>query len=341
MASKSRRISALSAGYPLTAANAKARWPMFFLYPGERIVAAILALLGVALLLSLALRPVEVAWPVFIGGFVFYGMVLVTGLWLRLIPRLHRVSVALVALGFYPIFASVLALVNYLQFPLGRPLIDPLLMRLDAGIGYDWAAAVAWLADRPQLSKLMAASYLSALGQLGLVLLVLGLTGRIVALHRLLVTGMLASCATVAFWTAFPSIGPAAFVLIEPEIAARAGLLVTNDYGAFLRDLVDHGLRRIDGHQMLGTVAFPSFHIVMALLAMWFARGTWLFWPCVVNLILMTPATAIHGGHHAVDLAGGLALFVGAAWIAARLLPDSAGQAPAPRPVPAPAGAPA
>lgn len=294
---------------------------MFTLYPAERLGFLILALLG-AVLAALHLRgEAEVVWAAFLDGFVFYGAIMAAGLALRALGRAPRVSLTLVALGFYPIFASLLALVGYMQFPLSRPLIDPLLLRIDASLGYDWALGVAWLADNPGVSRALAWVYLSALPQLALLLVVLGALGRVTALHRLVITGMLAGLMMMAFWAVWPSFGPSALVALDPEVARRAGVLVTNAYGAELMRLSVEGIGRIEKHQLLGTVAFPSFHILMAVLAAWFARGTWLVWPYAVLNLAMLPATALHGGHHAVDLAGGVVLFVLAYALACRWVP--------------------
>ncbi len=172
------------------------------------------------------------------------------------------------------------------------------------------------------MSQLLSRSYFSALPQLAILLLILGLTGRLLAPHRLLLTGMIAGMVSVAIWTLFPSFGPSAVVTLDPDVAARAGLKVTSDYGAALMRMAEDGLGRIERHQMLGAIAFPSMHIVMAALAAWFSRGTWVFWPMAANGVLMLPATALHGGHHMIDLAGGLTVFAFALWAARWLLPD-------------------
>jgi membrane-associated phospholipid phosphatase len=166
-----------------------------------------------------------------------------------------------------------------------------------------------WLAQYPDVAWLLKYVYLSSFPQLLALLLLLGLLGRVDRLHQFLLTGMMAGVLTIGFWTIWPSFGPSAYLQIDPQVIAAAHLLVTPDYGANLMDLAQNGIGRIEKHQMLGTVAFPSFHIVMAFMAAWFARGTWLFWPYLVLNILMVPATLTHGGHHLIDVFGGVAMF--------------------------------
>jgi hypothetical protein len=307
---------------------------MFHLWSGERICLGILALFAAVLAVQYQFGNTEVDWDAFIYDFVIFGLIIAAGLLMRMSGRMPLSSLTMMALGIYPVFASVLAIMCYLQFPFNRPAIDPLLLRIDTALGYDWAAGVAWLAENPGLSRILAAVYVSSLPQLTILLLVLGVLGRVSALHRMLVTGLLGGLLVFGFWAFWPSFGPSALVQIDPEVARRAGLLVTNEYGAELMRLAVEGAGRIEKHQVLGVVAFPSFHIVMALLAALFARGTWLFWPYLALNLAMIPATALHGGHHAVDLIGGAALFALAYAIACGLVP--AGQvitSGVPRPV--------
>ena len=71
-----------------------------------------------------------------------------------------------------------------------------------------------------------------------------------------------------------------------------------------------------------GLVAFPSIHMVMALMVAWYSRGTWAFFAFCVSSLLMIPATLLHGGHHLSDLFGGLALFALAVSLARWLVRD-------------------
>ncbi len=252
---------------------------MSYLQLGERRCLAVLGCVAALLATLAGLSPTAIGWEAFLPTFALFGAIALFGMWLRLRGAMPRLAATLIAVGIFPVFSTLLALINYLQFPLARPLIDAHLLRLDAALGYDWAAGVAWLAEHPRLSAVMAAVYAAALPSLGLLLIWLGMTGRHVQMFRLLICGMLAAMATLAFWTAFPSFGPSAHVPLDPEVAARAGVLVTNAYGAHLLELGRVGVARIEGHQILGVVAFPSFHIVMGILAAWYARGTLLMVP--------------------------------------------------------------
>lgn len=295
---------------------------MVQLHPGEKLCLAIIAFAGLAMMLAVYLSPTEVVWDEFRAGFLFSGWIVLAGFGLRLLNWFSKISVTLVAVGFFPIYANAAALAAYMVFPLSRPLIDMQLMAMDHALGYDWAQAVIWLADYPGLADLMRVVYLSSMPQLLMLLIVLGLMGRVLALHRMLATGMIAGIMTYAFWMLFPSFGPSAYQSLPAEVVAVTGLLASPDYGAMLMDLALNGVERIEKHKLLGTVAFPSFHIFMALLAVWFARGTALFWPYLLLNIIILPATLTHGGHHLVDVPAGALVFWLAYLLVCKLLPE-------------------
>lgn len=293
---------------------------MFFLYRAERISCAILCLLALSLSILQALGGTRIFWPAFLGGLTLFGLIVMIGLGLRVLGVLPRLSQTLFALGLLPIYSTFLALIGYMFFPLNRPLVDDLLFAADASLGYDWAVLVKWLAAHPDFSALLRLIYLSSFYQLALLLIYLGLTGRRQALHAMVVTLMVSGILVTAFWAVWPSFGPAAYIDIPADVAAASQLLVTPEYGAHLMRLAQDGMDAVGEHMILGAVAFPSFHIVMAMIAVWFARGTWLVWPYTAANMLMIPATLGHGGHHLTDLVGGVVLFVFAFMLMKHLL---------------------
>ena len=68
---------------------------------------------------------------------------------------------------------------------------------------------------------------------------------------------------------------------------------------------------------MKGLVGFPSFHTAQAIVVAWYARKLGvLFYPFLVFNILVIASTPIQGGHHIVDVIGGLAVAALAIWLA-------------------------
>jgi len=84
-----------------------------------------------------------------------------------------------------------------------------------------------------------------------------------------------------------------------------------------------------------GLVGFPSFHTAQAIIAIWYARRLKrFFYPFLVFNILVVASTPIQGGHHVVDVIGGLAVAAFAIWFAStaarRLIRARPGSPPVP-----------
>jgi hypothetical protein len=293
---------------------------MTYLHKGEWLALGIIATVVLWTAIAQQIGRIEIDWGSFVPGIRFYGLIAAFGLLLRWRGHADHLAAMFIVIGLLPVFASVLSIANMAAFPLQRPLIDETLFAIDRAFGYEWDKAVAWLAAYPAFSQLLAKIYQSSFPQMFVLVLLLGLTGRTARLHHFLLTAMITSLVTLAFWLLWPSFGPAAYLEIAPEVIAASGLVVTPDYGAVLMHFAEHGLGRVESHLVLGTVAFPSYHIVMALLVVWFARGTVAFWPALAVNLFMIPATLTHGGHHMIDLLGGGVSFAFATLLAGRLL---------------------
>ncbi|MBS3980714.1 MAG: phosphatase PAP2 family protein [Rhodobacteraceae bacterium] len=191
---------------------------------------------------------------------------------------------------------------------------------IDAALGYHWPGLIAWLADHPALAQALGYVYHSSLAQILLTIILLAALSRTLDLHRFLLVGIVTLILAVAIWWTVPSIGPSAFQQIPEAHRLATGLYYSPAYGELLRSLVEVGPRQISPEVVTGVVAFPSYHMIMALMVVWFTRGTLAFLPAALVNTAMIPATLSHGGHHLVDLFGGLAVFALGVWIANRLI---------------------
>lgn len=288
------------------------------LFPAEGWLAAATASLVPASLALAALRGQAVDWAGFLPGLAPGAALVAIGLLARARGSMDRLSLFLVASGIFIGFLAASSVFTFLLFPLPRPTVDAQLAAIDAWLGYDWPALVGWLAERPGLSRLLRAVYLSSIWQMFGVIVTLALLRRRADLHRFLAVGIAGLGITVAIWWLWPSVGPSAGAPLDPGIAARASLLVDSRVGAELMRMVRDGNPVITPGIITGVVAFPSFHMMMACMAVWYLRRTPLFWPALAVNALMVPATLAHGAHHLVDLIGAAALFGLLAPVAAR-----------------------
>ncbi|MBL6431638.1 MAG: phosphatase PAP2 family protein [Alphaproteobacteria bacterium] len=246
---------------------------------------------------------------------------LALGLYYRVSRRDPNIALAAMAAGLFILFTISISVFNYLLLPVGPRRIDGLLMHIDWLMGYSWPDLVAAMSTMPTFGRALGFVYMSSLFQFVLLILTLGLTGRAAELHRFLLTGVLAVSLSILFWFVFPSSGPSAYFDIAPDVIARLGMVVGPAYGEELNRLALEGVSLVSPRDVLGLVAFPSVHLVMALMAVWFASSVRPLFVLFVLVNLPMPlAVLVHGGHHLVDLFGGLAVFALSVALSARLL---------------------
>lgn len=278
---------------------------------------AAIGLLAVALAISMQR---QVNWPPFVGGYAATLGLAAIGGYVRQAKAAPRVALALIGAAIFTGFTAVSSIFIFALFPLPNPLIDPTLIEADAVLGYHWPSAVALLAQYPGVAAVLGYIYHSSLVQILLVIVLLAALSREVALYRFLVVGIMTLIFAVAIWWFIPSVGPSAFQSIPEADRLATGLYFDPAYGEHLMNLVQIGPRQISPEVITGVVAFPSYHMIMALMVVWFARGTFAFLPFAAVNTAMVPATLTHGGHHLVDLLAGLAVFALSVWITNRLI---------------------
>ncbi len=207
----------------------------------------------------------------------------------------------------FVLFTIAGSIFNYLLLPVGARRIDPFLIELDAIVGFSWTEAVSYVASMPSLANVLRFIYMSSLPQLIIIILILGFSGRRERLHQFLLTGIFGALTAVAIWAVFPSSGPSAFEVLPSELSNS--FVVGSAYGVELNRLAIEGPSFLSPKDALGLIAFPSFHTVMACMAVWFMSGNKAFPFFLLVNILMLPAILVHGGHHLVDILGGFAVF--------------------------------
>ena len=94
---------------------------------------------------------------------------------------------------------------------------------------------------------------------------------------------------------------------------ADAGLVVNGRYAEHLWALRAGQLNSIGADQMLGLIAFPSFHSSLAVLAAYALYPIRFVGPLALALnVLVILSVPVQGGHHLVDIPAGVAVAVAA-----------------------------
>ena len=291
-------------------------------YEAEAISAGlIVAITGAAIVLA-ETRGVRIVYASFAVHYLVATALIGLATIYRRLGRAPEISLTLMSCAIFVLFTNGGAVLNYLLIRPGSVPIDGMLMRADAALGFDWVSFAGQVSQFGWVARMLGWVYQSSLVQLGAMILVLGLSGRQVTLHRFVLSGLLCSCFSLLIWALAPSFGPSPYVGLSPAVELRLGRVVDPAYAAQLMALLRDGASSIDAHHLIGLIAFPSMHTVMAAMAVWYSRRTIVFWPLAGLNLLMIPAILVHGGHHLVDVFGGLGVFaVVLVWVR-RLVPD-------------------
>jgi PAP2 superfamily len=289
--------------------------------PVEKFAVVIILALAALDVGLLGFKGVEIDVPGYLRALSIGGLLIGLGQFYRRFRLNEAIALPTTAAGLFIVFTIVGSVFNYLLFPLVSTPIDAKLVRIDSLFGFDWPSYVDLFLPYPMVSAALGLVYLSSLVQLISVILLLGFAARQEDLHRFLATGIIGALMTICFWAVFPSFGTSTVHQIPAETARSLGLVVRAEYGQELLRLAAIGVERITPKEVLGLIAFPSFHTVMACMSVWFTRGLRKIWPVfiVINLAML-PAILLHGGHHMSDIFGGLVVFFAALPLSAAIM---------------------
>lgn len=291
------------------------------LLPAERIMLGVTVILAAAAAALIAARGYAVDVPghltVFGGGTALIAL----GFFYRFTARNDAIAATLIATGAYIYFAAAAAAFNHALLPIWRAPIDPALAAIDAAVGFHWPDVLAAAAQWPLLVEVTRYAYMSSIIQFAIIVPLLGLGGRTRELQIFMLASVLCCLATVGFWAVFPSLGTTSIYPLAVELERTVAPQLGSGYGEDMWRLATAGPQIISPNDARGLISAPSFHTVMALLAI---HATWSIayarWPFLLVNALVLPGTIIHGAHHLVDVVLGAGLTVLGVLLAARLL---------------------
>ncbi|MGB3901064.1 MAG: phosphatase PAP2 family protein [Mesorhizobium sp.] len=278
--------------------------------PEEAISGSIIATLFAIDLLLILLRRAQVDWQNYFINLSIGVAALVVGLYYRRGDRSEPLALAAIWSALFIFFTNACSTFNTLLLPTGPSTLDPILASIDARLGYSWLSTLKFMGGYPLTAQLLKPLYLSTIIQLFALVVVLALTGRKKQLMRLQLAAIVGVLMSIAIWYVAPSFGPSTMEEVPHQLARRIGLLIAAEQAEQLRLVAVHGPILLSPKDTLGLVAFPSVHALMACLVVWFSTSIRrLFFPVAVINTAMVPAILIHGGHHLIDVIGGIAMF--------------------------------
>lgn len=289
----------------------------------ERLIQRI-TLATMVLCVALAtLKGVAVDIPAYTNAVGIGLLLIVVGIVYRRTGRDQRIGSTAICAGWFILFTLSLSLFNYLLMPHWAPTIDVYLAEIDLLLfGYHWPDFVRANAANPITYEAMRYAYLSTLPQIACLLIVLGLSGRTREMYALMTTVTLAGTMTVVAWGVVPSLGPSALYELG-GMAGHAAPVVEASYGREIARLLREGATFLSPDEIRGLIAFPSFHIVLAMAAIVYSRQVgWLFPLFVAINLLVLPGVLVHGGHHLVDIPAGMLVFAVAMRLSRQAVPQ-------------------
>lgn len=279
--------------------------------PGEWFVVRILLALAVLDAVLLYSKNVGVD-AVGYAGIVAVGLFLVaTGQYYRVVRNERRLALALVAAGLFVLFTIFGSIFNYMFLPNTFAPIDDFLMQIDDAMGYHWPTLLIWVSHYPWFGTFLYQVYFTSLPQLLVIILVLGFMGQAQQLHRFLLTGVIGALMAIVIWALFPNFGAKSFHDLPQSVLDAFPIAVTPAYGDALLALSRDGVDYLSPKNVLGLIGFPSFHTVMACMSVCFVPRHRVLMPVIFCLnAFMALAILVQGGHHLIDMIGGVGVFM-------------------------------
>jgi hypothetical protein len=228
-----------------------------------------------------------------------------------LVYEKYRPDPALVAMlmgaSFLTAFSAAASVLNYFLLTVAGPRIDDLLVAADRMLGFDWYRMMLAMADHPLLNAVFFQVYNFVLPEIALLVVTLAWTGQSEKVYRFCLAVAAGALIAIAIWTIVPSLGAKSLYTLPASVEHRLVLSVTTQYGRELVALLHDGPGFITPKDLRGLIAFPSYHVVLALIVVWYGLSIpWLRWPLLAINLAVLVCTPEQGGHHLIDVIGAI-----------------------------------
>jgi hypothetical protein len=231
------------------------------------------------------------------------------GIFYERVRKDDRLAAMLIGTSFLLGMSAGFSVLNYLLLTVAGPRIDVPLASIDRALGVNWPAMMAMVAQHPRLNGVLQLVYVSVLPQIALLVVALGWRGRHEQIYSLCLAVSAGAAISIAVWTLAPSFGAFSVYDLPAGAAPHMVLALDGRYANELVALLAHGPGHISPTDTKGLIGFPSYHAVLALLVVWYARELpFVRWLALgINAVVLI-ATPIQGGHHVVDVIAGFAV---------------------------------
>lgn len=231
------------------------------------------------------------------------------GVFYARIRKDERLAAMLFGTAFLIGFSAAFSVLNYFLLTIAGHRIDEPLAAIDRAIGFDWPAVMAFVAQYPLTNFGLQLVYISVLPQIAVLVVALGFRGKPSSIYALCLAVGMGAAICIFIWTIAPSFGAFSVYTLPDDVSRQLVLALDGHYARELIQLLQHGPGRISPTAAQGLIGFPSYHAVLALLVVWYARELpYVRWVAAsINAVVLI-ATPIQGGHHVVDVLAGFAV---------------------------------
>jgi hypothetical protein len=246
---------------------------------------------------------------VLLGGGIFYQT-------RRPDPQL---AAMILGASFLVSFSAAANLLNNYLLTVAGSRIDAQLDALDRSLGFDWYRMMLAMSDHPILNAWLFRVYNIALPEVALLLVVLAWSGQAEKAYRFCFAVAVGALVTIGLWAIHPAFGAMSLYTLPPEVGTKLVLSLTDAFGRAQVALLQNGPGYIVLDGLHGSlIGFPSYHAVLALLVIWYARTLRLFfYPATILNLAVIASTPVQGGHHLVDVIGAIPVAIAAIALAA------------------------
>ncbi len=213
-------------------------------------------------------------------------------------------------------FSAAAGVFSNLVVTLNLPLIDDRLVAFDGALHLDWQAYYAYVVGHPALGTVYALFYFAALPFIAFGIIALAVMERTGRASELVLAAMIGALIAIAISGLWPSSGALAYFRPDEALALHHPI-VDLGYKQTFFDLRSGAWTSFTLDDVKGLIAFPSYHAVLNVIIVLAFRGIWkFFWPMLALNVAMLATAPVEGGHHFVDVFGGVVVAIVATWLA-------------------------
>ncbi|CAM8643855.1 phosphatase PAP2 family protein [Sphingobium cupriresistens] len=219
-----------------------------------------------------------------------------------------KIFAMVTALQLMLLFSAAGASLSYMIAARAGPLWDARLAGWDRAMGLDWLAWMRWLDSHPLLATPLNLAYRTLIPQMIVLILILGLCGRLAALRTTIQAAMIAGLAIILLSGLMPAVAAYVHYGLHPADYPHLRPAAAFVHMADITGLRDGSLRLLSLDHMEGIITFPSYHGALAVIFCWgFSRATIMTarYGGMMVATLTLIATPVDGAHYFSDVIAG------------------------------------